>query len=199
MPIKGEIKRFILDGLGLSTVEPEVFETETLEKEVTDRYSYLGTPVISNLEIPAGRYFTNEDKLVDFEGIRIDSILFDVNIEKNIVSTPINGRNGTVKQYISMGDYVCNCQGVIIGQTDASNAGFDVSSTNAIPEAEIRKLNKILRVPQSIEVVSEFLDFFDISTVVVLDCRFTQREGFRDSVYFNLTLLSDEPIELRNA
>lgn len=159
--------------------------------------SYVGTPVFSNLEIPAGQYKSLKGEVIQFDGIRIDTVLFDVSIEKNIVRTPINGRDGTVKQFISMGDYAISCQGIIIGETDAVNAGFDVSETNLVPETEIRKLNEIMKVPQEIEVVSEFLDFFDVSTVVIEGANFSQREGFRDSIYFSCGMLSDAPIELK--
>lgn len=197
MDLKGQDLTFIINGLGVQLLKPNLFNVENQEEELTDRASFLGTPVFSNLEIPAGQYRNNQGEVVPFDGIRIDTVLFDVSIEKNIVRTPINGRDGTVKQYISLGDYAINCQGIIIGETDATTAGFDVSRTNTVPEAEIRKLNEIIKVPQEIEIVSEFLDFFDISTVVIQGGGFSQREGFRDSIYFSLGLLSDAPIELK--
>ena len=189
--------RFIAKGTGVQLIKPKLFISSEATEEESDRISFLGTPVFSNLEIPAGKYKNLKGEVIPFDGIRIDTVLFDVSIGKNIVRTPINGRDGTVKQYISLGDYSISCQGIIIGESDASNAGFDVSETNLVPEEELRKLNEIMRVPQEIEVISEFLDFFDISTVVIEDSNFSQREGFRDSVYFSLGMLSDTPIELK--
>lgn len=188
---------FDLQDIVVQNLKPLIFTPGDPDAEPVDRYSYLGTPVYSNLEIPAGQYKTNEGETVAFDGIRLDSVVFDVSIDKNIIRTPINGRNGTIKQFISMGDYVINAVGVIIGQTDASNAGFDVTSTGRVPENELRKLNAILNCPQEIEVVSEFLDFFEISTVVIEGATFSQREGYRDSVYFALGMLSDTPVELK--
>lgn len=188
---------FILDNTGFKNLKPKKFDEVDVEQEAVKKYSYLGTPVFSNLEIPAGQYKDNNGETIVFDGIRIDTVLFDVSIEKNIVRTPINGRDGTVKQYISLGDYSIACQGIIIGETDAVNAGFSVKETNLVPELEIRKLNAIFKVPQEIEVISEFLDFFDISTVVIQGGGFSQREGFRDSVYFSFGMLSDTPIELK--
>lgn len=173
------------------------FDSVDVEQEETERYSYLGTPVFSNLEIPKGLYLDNQGNTINFDGIRLDTVLMSVTIEKNIVRTPINGLNGTVKQFISLGDYSIDVQAIIVGQSDANNAGFDVFSTDLVPEAEIRKFNKIMQVPQEIEVVSEFLDFFDISTVVLTGGNTSQREGFRDSVFVNFGLLSDAPIELK--
>ena len=173
------------------------FDSQDVEQEETERYSYLGTPVFSNLEIPEGIYLDNKGNTINFAGIRFDTALMNVTIEKNIVRTAINGLNGTVKQFISLGDYSVDVQAILIGQTDSNNSGFEVSATDRVPETEIRKLNKILQVPQEIEVISEFLDFFDISTVVMTGGNVSQREGYRDSVFANFGLLSDTPIELK--
>lgn len=197
MAIEVKELSFIVGALGLRQVNPKQFQGENIEKEFSDRVSFLGTPVFSNLEIPSGQYRDNNGQVVNFSGVRIDTVLFEVSIEKNIVRTPINGRDGTVKQFISLGDYAINCQGILIGESDSANAGFDVKRTNKVPESELRKLNEIFKIPQEIEVISEFLDFFDISTVVVQGANFSQREGFRDSIYFNIGMLSDAPIELK--
>ena len=197
MSLSSQELQFNISGLGVSIINPRVFRSDLPNEEVTERISYLGTPVFSNLEIPSGQYVNNEGEVVNYDGIRIDTVLFEVSIEKNIVRTPINGRDGTVKQYISLGDYSISCQGIIIGESDASNSGFDVSRTDVVPEAEIRKLNEIFKIPSEIEIFSEFLDFFDISTVVIQGGNFAQREGFRDSIYFNLGMLSDAPVELK--
>lgn len=188
---------FFIDTNGFTNLGIKKFDVDKTDEEKITKYSYLGTPVFSNLEIPAGQYKNNKGEIIQFDGIRIDTVLFDVSISKNIVKTAINGRDGTVKQFISMGDYEINAQGIIIGASDANNGGFSVSETNRVPESEIRKFNEIIQVPQEIEVISEFLDFFDISTVVFEGANVGQREGFRDSVFFSFGMLSDTPIELR--
>jgi hypothetical protein len=191
--------KFLIKNLALGYIKPKVFNAEIVDSETSDKSSYLGTYVFSNLEIPAGEYKDNDGKTIKFDGIRIDTVLFDVGIAKNIVLTAINGHDGTIKQFINLSDYDIKASGIIIGQSDASNAGFDVKNTNAVPEIEIRKFNAIAKVPQEIEVISEFLDFFDISTVVITNASFSQREGFRDSVLFNFSMLSDRPVELKQA
>jgi hypothetical protein len=197
MELKAQQLRFAAKGLAVQLIKPLVFEPQEINEESITKRSYLGTPVYSNLEIPAGQYKTLKGETITFDGIRIDSVLFDVSVEKNIIRTPINGADGTVKQFISLGDYSISCQGIIVGQSDATNEGFDMTETNAVPEIEIRKFNEIARVPQEIEVISEFLDFFDISTVVIQGANFSQRQGFIDSVYFSLGMLSDTPLELK--
>lgn len=190
---------FILDNLGLGILKPKPFIKPDYDEPTPSKYSYLGTPVFSNLEIPSGNYRDNEGVLIEYEGVRIDTVLLEVTPTKNVVKTAVSGRDGTVKQYISMGDYEIKATGIIVGQSDASNAGFDVSYTNDVPEIEVRKLDAIFKIPEAIEIVSEFLDFYGISTVVIEAASFAQREGFRDSILFNFTLVSDSPIELKQA
>lgn len=188
---------FDLQDIAIQALKPKLFAPQENDQETPSKYSFLGTPVYSNLEFPAGQYRDNDGLLIEFDGIRLDTVLFDVSIEKNIVRTAINGRDGTVKQFISLGDYAINVQGVIVGESDATAGGFDVSQTNLVPEGELRKFNAIIKCPQEVEVISEFLDFFDVSTVVIEGGGFTQREGFRDSVYFSIGMLSDVPVELK--
>ena len=189
--------KFTIGGLISQNVKPLLFNPIENDQETVNKYSYLGTPVFSNLEIKGGQYLDNDGETVIFDGIRLDTCLLEVSVDKNIIRTPIDGRDGTVKQFINLGDYVINVQGIIIGTTEAVNGGFEVTDTGRVPEEEIRKLNEIFKVPQELEIVSEFLDFFDISTVVIEGGSFGQREGFRDSVYFGFSMLSDRPIELK--
>lgn len=167
------------------------------KSESFDKTSVFGTPIYSNLEIPAGQYTTLEGEIIRFEGVRIDTVLFDISLERNIVRTQISGRNGTVKQFISDGDFVISVQGIITGLSSEQNRGFSVSSISGAPEEEIRKIKAICSVPEEIEVVSEFLDFFDITTVVISTPSFAQIEGVRGEILFNFQMYSDKPIELK--
>lgn len=175
------------------------FLRNNIQEEDFDKTSLFGTPVYSNLEIPAGRYRDLDGKNIEFQGIRIDTVMFDVSQEKNIVKTAISGKNGTIKQYIADGDFVINCQGIINSITEENGSTFDVRfiQDGGVPEEEIRKFKAICSVPKEIEVVSEFLDFFDISTVVIESYNFSQVEGERTQVLFSLSMISDQPIELK--
>lgn len=187
--------KFDLLNIGFQNLKPKLFDIDQADGETADKRSYLGTPVFSNLEIPAGQYEDDEGVIINFEGVRLDTVLFDIVLEKNIVRTPINGRNGTVKQFISLGDYQINVQGLINGGSNERLEVFDYR--NQVPEEQIRKLNAIFKVPQEIEVISEFLDFFDISTVVIQGGGIAQKEGSRDTLFLNVGMLSDTPIELK--
>jgi len=168
-----------------------------VDEEAFDKRSLFGTPVYSNLEIPKGEYTDLDGNIIQFEGIRIDTVMFDVSQERNIIRTQISGRNGTVKQFISDGDFVINCTGIITGRSVEQGKAFQVQNVVGVPEEEIRKLRAICSVPREIEVVSEFLDFFGITTVVINQPSYSQKEGSRGEIIFQMQMYSDEPIELK--
>lgn len=165
--------------------------------DVSDRMSYLGTPVWSNMEIPSGKYTTLDNKTVEFEGIRIDAVLFVVSQSKNIVTTAIEGRNGTIKEYVSDGDFMITASGKIIGESSESGRVFTVKETGGkYPETDVRKLIEICKAPIAIEIVSEFLDFFEIRNIVITSFAFGQTEGGRAEQEFEIQMMSDAPVEL---
>ena len=101
----------------------------------------------------------------------------------NIVKEKIQGRDGTVKEYISNGDYVISCQGVLSNKD------------NTLPEDQARALNEIFNVPQSVQIVSLFLNnVFEIFDVVIESPTVAISEGKRNSIPFSFTAISDVPI-----
>ncbi len=189
-------------GFTANTIKAEIYK-QNINQDADSEASFmsmLGTPVYSNLIIPSGQYKDIEGRVISYTGLRLDTILFDVTPTKNIVTTSMNGStNGTVKQYISLGDYEIRGTGLITGSSFESGGGskFNVERLEDVPEEEIRKINEIFKIPQEIEIVSEFLDFFDISTVVVTRLRISQLEGYRDSLLLDIEMISDNPVELK--
>ena len=107
---------------------------------------------------------------------------------KKIVETEIVGRSGTIKEYISNGEYQISLEVGLQG-TDG------VVISDEYPEESIRTLRKFLELDKAFEVYSDFLDIWDISKVVVKDFSLTQQT---DSNYQTLTikLVSDEDYEI---
>lgn len=171
--------------------------------------SFLGTPVISNLEIPSGTYTNLKGVEIDFEGLRLDTVLFTVEQTKNIVKTPIIGKNGTVKEYISDSDYVITGSAIIIGETnEGSGTGETGRQTGAkqiltktdlgnnYPSRDVRRFIEICKVPRQIQVFSSFLGYWDISHVVIEGYSVPQEKGVSNYQVVNFAMVSDIPIEL---
>lgn len=104
---------------------------------------------------------------------------------KNIVTTQLQGRNGTVKEYISMGDWQISLRGFII---DYEN--------DLYPEEDVRRMNDIFEKDKALKINSKLLSLIGVTRIVVTDIKFPSMEGFQNVQPFELTLLSDEPIVL---
>jgi len=156
--------------------QPDVV-SESQNSDGTDAKitSWLGTPVWSDVRLfPQGR-----------EDLILETVLCTVSQRKNIVTTSIPGRKGTIKEYISLGDYEINIKGAIVGQ-----------DKGIFPGQTVRDLLLVLIEDQAIKIVSDFLRIFDVYTIVVMDYSFPQQEGFQNMQLFEFNALSDDPVEL---
>lgn len=164
--------------------EDFTFDENDIEDE-TIKVSSLGTPIVSNLVFADGSYTIN-NQTVNFEGIELDNVLVTINQSKNVVTTPVQGRNGTVKEFISDGDYIIKVTGYLFNDND-----------DTPPNRQIRILNEIFKAPISLSFRSEFLDKFGSFDLTITDYSFPQEAGFRNRQAFEFSALSDNPIELQ--
>lgn len=182
------VSKYSITGKGFEALKTKLFTVDSVSPDIQNRTSYLGTPVYSNLEIKPFNYETLEGETVQIQtGIIIDTVLISVSQSKNIVTTPIQGLNGTVKEYVSDGDYQISIEGKI------------VSKTNNYPESEVAELIQICKAPISIpsdSIVSEYLSWFGIHSFVIESFDFPQNEGVRNEQEFSISAISDNPIEL---
>lgn len=161
------------------------FEAEP-EDETTYK-SYLGTPVYSPLEFlkTSGTSLDNSLAVGSADGnsevfLRIDTALIMVSQSKNIVRTPIAGRNGTIKEYISDGDFMIDIQGMIVSPF-----------AMVYPREETSLLIELLSLPKQIPVASEFLQLFGIDSIVVEYFDVAEKMGSRNEVPFRIQAISD--------
>lgn len=182
---------YLLNGAGIQALKPKIFtlpiEAEIFQEDEKASVSYFGTPVYSNLKIRPFEYNNLEGKTISIKnGIKIDSVLITITQTKNIVTTPIQGRNGTEKEYISDGDYQIEITGVINSQL------------NNYPEDDVKELVQICNAPVPIPadcLISEYLNWFGIHTMVITSYEFPQGEGIRNQQEFSISAISDIPIQ----
>ena len=90
----------------------------------------LGTPVFADLTLKGGQYTDNiTGEPVTYPEIRIASVLLSVNFVSRIIKTEIQGRDGTVKEYIGQDDAKVSVQGIITGYNGHYPA-YQVSQLN---------------------------------------------------------------------
>lgn len=154
--------------------------------------SYLGTPVWSPLEFlrTSGTSFDNSLDVGEQRGnsetmLRIDTCLITIDQPRNIVKTPIQGRNGTVKEYISDGDFMVNIKGVIISPYPM-----------LYPEDDVKLFIELMGLPKQIPVASKFLQLFSITDIVIENYNIAEKLGSRNEVPFEITACSDKAEEI---
>lgn len=172
---------------GIANFLPNI-EPEPSDKE--DSTSYLGTPIYSSLIFKAisGKDLNNlapDVRDVVSQPLELTEILLTINQSKNIKRTALNGRNGTVKEYISDGDYSITIEGKIVSEY-----------ANVFPKQEESELNAFFSVPQSLEIASNHLSIFGITNIVINDFSFHEMEGFRNQIAFRVLAWSDTEFKI---
>jgi len=147
--------------------------------------SALNTPVYSNIHFLDVEYTDNQGRVITTNGKIYDAVLITVSQAKKIITTEIQGRDGTVKEYIGLDDYQVVVNGIITG-------------ANGIhPVDEIAQLKKMLDAPVAIDVACAYLQNLGIQSLVVMDYVFEQQAGGYSYQTFSITFKSDVPQQLR--
>lgn len=121
----------------------------------------------------------------------IDCVM-TVTQEKNIITTALQGRDGTIKEYISDDDYRIELRASV--QPPPDENGF--APPDIYPIDELKELLEMFRASESIEVQNDFITLFGIDSVVLQSYSFEQ-ETDRNRQYFHATLLSDSAYEIK--
>jgi hypothetical protein len=116
------------------------------------------------------------------EDLIIDSAIIEISNTKNIVSTAIQGRDGTVKEFISNGDYQVTIQGTF------AYKGLDW------PRDNVALLRQYMESKQAIKVTHEVLNAMGIYEVVVTDWSLPQTT-YVNIIPFQITAVSDWPVD----
>lgn len=148
--------------------------------------SPLGTPVFADVTLRGGSYVDNiTGKTINFPELQYAAVILTVNFTSRIIKTEIQGRNGTVKEYIGEDDAKVTIQGVICG-------------TNGVYPAEfVAQLNDWRRAPVAKSVTSRFLQNLLIDNLVVESCDIPQVAGGYSYQTFTINCVSDLPVELK--
>lgn len=147
--------------------------------------SQLGTNVYADVTFQSVTYVDDEGNERTTQPMTFAAILVSVTFPRNIVKTVIQGRNGTVKEYIGEGDAQVSFRGVITGMN------------GQYPALEVADLKEIIKAPVPIPVVCTYLQRLDIDTIVFEDRTLDQEEGGYSYQAFSLNAIQDTPQELK--
>lgn len=170
-----------LPGTEISETSKPQYQIDQSAKPDQGYYkSQLNTPVLSDLKFVGVKNYTDElGNTYNFDNVILQAVLVTISQTKKIVKTAIQGRLGTIKEYVGMDDYVLKINGVINGLN------------GRYPKDEIANLKNVLTYPHPIEVVSWYLHLWDIYHVVVEDFSITPEEGGYSYQPFTITAVSD--------
>jgi hypothetical protein len=149
--------------------------------------SSLGTPVYTNLVFKGGSYTNSAGKQSTFADVELQTVLLQVSQAKKIIKTEIQGRDGTVKEYIGMDDYHISVNAIING------------SNGYYPAEDVSTLKQILDAPVTIDVACNYLLMLGIKSIVVESYAFEQQAGMYSQQKVSINCISDTPIILQSA
>lgn len=148
--------------------------------------SPLGTPVMQDITFGSVTYtdFITKQSTTT-QPLTLINILLTVSQSKKIVTTEIQGRNGTVKEYIGMDDFEIQINGILTG-TNGSH-----------PADQIISLQRMLTARVTTSVTCDYLLNLGIQNIVVKDFTYQQDAGGYSTQNFSITCLSDEDVTLQ--
>ena len=147
--------------------------------------NYIGNPTQTRL------VFKYKDRVTEL----IECII-TVNQEKNIVTTPMEGRDGTIKEYISDGDFTISVDAAVSNFKINTDGDAENTWNTDYPKLKVKSLASLLKIKDTLEVHSEFLAFFKIQNVVIKSYGMVQ-ETHSNRQAFNIQMLSDTPFEIK--
>lgn len=146
----------------------------------------LGTPIYSNIIFNKGKILDNNGIEIDFwEDFYIEDCLIIVSQTKKIIVTEIQGRDGTVKEYIGLDDFQITINGRL-------NGDYGVN-----PKEDTKTLHKILSSGAPLAVTNWFLQNLDVNDIVVQSFEIPQIEGKYSTQFFTITAMSDRVVEAK--
>ena len=156
-----------------------------VQKDLPIGISELGTPIYSDLTFDACSYTDNNGRRIDVSEVNVQTVLITLDQPINIVKTVIQGRDGTVKEYIGKDDMQVTINGIITGKN------------GVYPLQKVNDLKAWLDAPISKGLTTWWLDNLGISNVVVSSFQFPQTEGGYSYQVFSISAISDTPVELK--
>jgi hypothetical protein len=165
-PYEGKIQEFTRDkGLYSGPLKTPVMQDITLQS-----VSYTDPQTGTTKKTP-------EIKMID--------ILMSVNLPTIIVKTPIQGMNGTVKEYIGEDDWQITINGFLLAPNGQN------------PSGEIVDLKNMKRARVPIPVICTYLNNLDIFNIVIEDFAMTQDPGGYSKQAFTITAISSHDVLLQ--
>lgn len=172
-------------GIISSLVQPLLFNVEAMQRDTPDKFSaFFGTPVYGSVLFPAGAYIDLEGNTISYADLNFDEAIVEVQKSNDIVSTPLPGRDGTIKEYISASDFQITINGLLVGAGEQS------------PYDLVTLCNRVFSATQAIEVYNDLLIALDVTSVVIQSVTYRQNQSYSNVLGVTISMVSDKNINL---
>jgi hypothetical protein len=118
------------------------------------------------------------------DDLLLDSAVLSYNLSKNIVKTEVQGRDGTVKEFINNGDYVINFSGLLC------------EGTWSYPIRQVVEFDRFMKRKTPITVEHEVLNALGVYQIVVEGYDCPKTPNFNCQIY-SFSAVSETPIQLQ--
>lgn len=156
-------------------------EIKLTDSERRDEGYWLGRNALTDIVV----------KVPDEGTLVLTDVTANVSLQKEIVKTQLVGHKGTIKEYISDGDYQVTLSVGIVAMNENGEL------LDQYPEDAMGVLRKVMERPEALEVSSTFLDVFGINRIVVTGFSAKQMT-YANRQLVEITALSDEDYVIKS-
>ncbi len=173
-------------------VMPNYENIQFLSPQESDIVSSLGTPVLGDITFEGGTYNLYNKFNGVIEQVRYGeytlpySCIVDFSRQNNVITTPVLGGNGTVKEIYGIGDWDITIRGIAFNNDKAGNPAH----------AQISQLIRWADLCDSIEVSGSVFLNKGINRLVIKNLSIQPVEAKWNVIPFTIEAVSDEPVEL---
>lgn len=153
-------------------------DIETIEVADAIATSVFGTPIFESITLIDPN---DTSQRLEFD----DAPMISVNKANIIVKTNVQGRSGSVKEFITESDYSITVRGILVNH-----------NAEDLPYDRINRLNRFAKITQALQVESRLLNALDIHNLVIDRVQYSDNGNYSNVQPYQLSCTSDLPIEL---
>ena len=120
---------------------------------------------------------------VKIKSRNLPNAVITISTQKKIISTPVTGKSGSIKELVNSEDYKITIKGVIVNQI------------NEYPTDEVEKLHDLFLKEEALEIENEICELLDITNVVIVSFSLPNT-GKTNVAAYQFSLLSDDDYTL---
>ncbi len=146
-------------------------------EEVPEAYTKFGTPIFGMFVFEETEY-TYLGTRYKTPRLELPVALVSVSKQNTIVETPLNGRDGTIKEYISTSDYNISLSAILAKQ-------------RRYPNDLARIIDQISSAKTSVKISNALLNSLDVFNVVIKSYNVSQVQGKLNLLQLSIEMVSD--------